>query len=1154
MRKFGDTFQLNASDLVGHLNCQHLTLLDRAVAEGRISKPKVWDPLLQILSERGTAHEQAYIEHLQAAGFSVARIEGVEVTEAAVAETIAAMQGGVQTIIQGALRHGNWIGRADVLRRVDTKPSRFGSWSYEAIDTKLARETKAGAVLQLCLYSDLLAHTQEAEPELMCVVAPWSDFVPQQFRYADCAAYFRKVKGALTGSMCAAAANNTYPDPKNHCDICRWRDNCDKRRREDDHLSLVANISKIQIEELKSRGVSTLAQLASVPLPLSWKPDRGSPDSYVRIREQARLQYEARETGERKIEILPVEQGFGLCCLPAPSAGDIFLDFEADPFVGEHGIEFLFGYVLEEDNHTTYTYHWAFTREDEKKAFETFVDLVMARLERFPDLHIYHYAPYEPAALKRLMGRYATREEEIDRMLRARLFVDLFGVVRRALRASVESYSIKQMEPFFSFERQTPLSDARTALAALQAGLELGDVGSISDDAKEIVRAYNEDDCRSAAALRDWLEQLRANAVASGTNIPRPELGDGSPNDKITDWLRRIQPLIEKLTEDVPADPTERSDEQHGRWVLANVLDFHRREEKANWWEYFRLSTLAPDDLMDERPALSGLRFVADVPPPAGSRATTPVHRYSFPPQDTDLRGDEDLRAAGGKPFGKVHAISFEDRTIDIKKSKTTASLHVDAIFAHTHVPTDDLSDALARLAEYVVDHGLAGDGPMRAARDLLLKNAPRTGGEPLMREGETATDAAVRLCAHLQGGILPIQGPPGAGKTYTGARMICELVRQGKTVGVTANSHKVIQNLLDAVIQEATEQGVAVTCGHKTKESAAAKPMLTLFKDNPPFIGALGNGIKVGGGTAWLWCLPNVCDAIDVLFVDEAAQMSLANVLAVAQSAKTIVLLGDPQQLDQPMKGTHPDDIGVSALTHILDGAHTVSADKGLFLEHTWRLHPEITAFTSELFYDGKLRPKDGLDIQVIKSRGPVQGSGLRYVPVEHSGNQNCSPEEAVAVRDLVTSILQSGSTWIDRDNNECPVALSDIVIITPYNAQVFEIQQRLPNARVGTVDKFQGQEAPIAIYSMATSSHVDAPRGMEFLYSLNRLNVATSRAKCISIIVSSPQLLEAECRTPRQIQLVNAFCRFIELAETIEPTIQQSSAVQAQARQARG
>ncbi|CFX30143.1 conserved protein of unknown function [Candidatus Filomicrobium marinum] len=1131
MKKRGGKFELSATDLVGHLNCRHLTSLDRSVAEGTLAKPKVWDPLLMVLAERGTKHEQSYIDHLEASGIEVVRIDGVDVYDKAVTETLDAMRAGAQVIAQGALSDDGWIGRADILRRVDDRPSNLGDWSYEVIDTKLARETKAGAVLQLALYSDLLTQAQGVAPEYMYVVAPWSDFEPRRYRFADSAAYFRKVKRGLIDDLAAKETAKTYPDPKEYCDICRWRESCDKRRRDDDHLCLVAGISKVQINELKRREVSTVEQLATMPLPLSWKPDRGSADSYERIREQARIQVEARQSGERKFELLPVLEGLGLTRLPEPSPGDIFFDLEGDPFVGEHGLEYLFGYVFEEDGSFLYVGDWAFTREDEKKVFERFVDFVMARWETYPDLHIYHYAPYEPAAMKRLMGRYATREEEIDRMLRAGLFVDLYQVVRHTVRASVESYSIKQMEPFFSFVREKDLADAGTALAAMQTGLELDDTASISEETKEAVLAYNKDDCLAAEGLRNWLEELRNQVVARGTDVPRPEAGDGSPNERITTWILKINAIIDRLTGDIPVDPDERNDEQQARWILANILDWHRREEKALWWELFRLSDLSAEDLLDERAGLSGLSYVGN----AGGTNTAPIHRYSFPPQETDLRGDEELRSQGGEKFGTVAAISFDDRTIDIKKRKDSAGINPVAIFAHKVIDTQPMKDALVRLGEYVADNGIEGDGPYQAARDLLLRIAPRTGGEPLHYEGEAASATAVRLCSHLEGGVLPIQGPPGAGKTYSGARMICELVRQGKTVGITANSHKVIRNLIDGTIEAADDLGIGVQCCHKADKVGQPQHRLTFAKRSEDLINALGGNVNVGGGTAWLWARQDAFEILDVLFVDEAAQMSLANVLAVSQAAKTVVLLGDPQQLDQPMQGTHPEGTDVSALTHILGDAHTVPADRGLFLEQTWRLHPDICAFTSELFYDDKLTSKPGLRAQVIESDGAISGSGLRYVPVHHTGNQNCSPEEAEEVSKLVNQILAGNATWIDRDGNEHGLTLDDIVIITPYNAQVFEIQQRLPGARVGTVDKFQGQEAPIAIYSMATSSHADAPRGMEFLYSLNRLNVATSRAKCISIIVSSAQLFEAECRTPRQIQLVNAFCRYVELVKNL-------------------
>jgi uncharacterized protein len=361
---------------------------------------------------------------------------------------------------------------------------------------------------------------------------------------------------------------------------------------------------------------------------------------------------------------------------------------------------------------------------------------------------------------------------------------------------------------------------------------------------------------------------------------------------------------------------------------------------------------------------------------------------------------------------------------------------------------------------------------------------------------------------------------------------MICALVRAGKRVGITANSHRVIRNLLDEVIVAAEQDGLPIRCIQKPAEKEDDLPNLQFTTDNTDFLDALRADCNVGGGTAFFWARSDARLCVDVLFIDEAAQMSLANVLAVSQAAESIVLLGDPRQLEQPIQGSHPDGVGVSALDHVLGSQATIPPDRGLFLEETWRLHPLICAFNSELFYEGRLKSRPGLERQEIPSGGRIEGAGLRYLPVEHEGNQSSSVEEADVVRDLVMEILASGTTWIDREGIEAPIALEDILIIAPYNAQVFELQERIPGGRIGTVDKFQGQEAPIVIYSMTTSSHLDAPRGMEFLYSANRLNVATSRAKCLCIVVACPRLFEAECRTPRQMQLANAFCRYLEMS----------------------
>jgi uncharacterized protein len=627
--------------------------------------------------------------------------------------------------------------------------------------------------------------------------------------------------------------------------------------------------------------------------------------------------------------------------------------------------------------------------------------------------------------------------------------------------------------------------------------------------------------------LRDWLENIRSDLLAAGAVIERPAPQSGDAGEELTAWLQKIASLIERLTHDVPVDPAERSPQQHARWLLAHTLDWHRRENKAVWWEYFRLKALSADELLEERAALSGLTFIGSV----GGTAKAPIHRYRFPPQDTDLRGDEDLRQLGGEKFGTVVEISLEDRTIDIKKRRDTADVHPEAVFAHQLIDAQVLADALVRIGEYVAEHGMVGDGPYQAARDLLLRWPPRTRGESLKGAEETALTAAMRLAPHLDG-IFPIQGPPGAGKTHIGARMICTLAQTGKRIGITANSHNVIRNVLDEVRDAAPELGASVECIQKVTDDEPNLPRLQFTTDNAEFLDAISAGCQVGGGTAWLWARPDAFQSVDTLFIDEAAQMSLANVLAVSQAANNLVFLGDPRQLEQPIQGSHPEGTDVSALTHILGQHATIPSDRGLFLEETWRLHPTICAFTSELFYESRLRSRPGLEFQKIRSKSRINGSGLRFLPVVHEGNQSSCPEEADAIRDLVAEILNSKATWIDRQSNETAIELTDILIIAPYNAQVFELQDRIPGGRIGTVDKFQGQEAPIVIYSITTSSYLDAPRGMEFLYSLNRLNVATSRARAICVMVGSPAIFEAECRTPRQMQLANAFCRYLEMA----------------------
>ncbi|HKO44853.1 MAG TPA: DEAD/DEAH box helicase [Pyrinomonadaceae bacterium] len=448
------------------------------------------------------------------------------------------------------------------------------------------------------------------------------------------------------------------------------------------------------------------------------------------------------------------------------------------------------------------------------------------------------------------------------------------------------------------------------------------------------------------------------------------------------------------------------------------------------------------------------------------------------------------------------------------------------------------MRDSLLQLGTWVAENDIQGDGNYKVARELLLRQKPRLKQGVLQDFAHLSSlEAAKQISLLLDHTVLPIQGPPGSGKTYTGAHMIVELVKQGKKVGVTAVSHKVVVNLLKAICKAATQTHTDVKIIQKCeRDERCEHERVKSTDDNAVVVKALTDGeASVAAGTVWLWSRTDMANSVDVLFVDEAGQMSLANVLAASPAAKSIVLLGDPQQLDQPQKGVHPEGAEASALSHLLHEKATIPPELGLFLAESWRLHPDICAFTSDVFYESRLKSRPENSNQKLLVDGLLGGTGLRFIPVEHAGNQSESAEEVEEVARLI-DLLLAEAHWTDKEGNTKKVTLEDILVVAPYNAQVSLLLRRLSKgARVGTVDKFQGQEAPVVVYSMATSSPEDAPRGMEFLYSSNRLNVATSRAQCVTVLVANPKLFDVQCKTRRQIELANAFCRYLEMASVI-------------------
>jgi predicted RecB family nuclease len=1132
---------VSPSDLTGFLECEHLTQQELAAARGEIERPERKDPELEVLTRRGLEHEARQLAELRTSHRRVVEFPFPEGTLAGLAEahakTVAAMQEGADVIYQGTFFDGRWRCHPDFLLRVD-RPSKLGPYSYEVADAKLARKAKAAAVLQCCVYAEQLVAIQGVDPKHITLIL--GDGTEEELRLKDYGAYYRSVKRQFERVVFPSPSGGgqgggTYPDPVDHCRICRWIDVCELRRRQDDHLCLVAGMRRDQTRRLNLAGIKTVTQLGASPVNQSIQGINEM--ALARLRQQARLQVEQRRTDTLPFEVLPpLGEHLGFQSLPAPTPDDLFFDMEGDPFVGDNGLEYLFGileYTLPLDGESRAGVHntfWGHDPDEEKRAFEQVVDFLIERLNGNPDLHVYHYAPYEPNALKYLASTYATREAEVDRLLRGRVLVDLYRIVRQAVRIGTESYSLKELESLYRGKRSTEIVDAAGSIVAYEDWLDSHDQRLL----EEIAR-YNEDDCLSTAQLRDWLEARRLEAIAQYGEIPRPGPEEVEPSETLRDIDLRTAVLVDRLLEGVPEEEDDRSREQQARYLLAHSLNWHRREGKSEWWEYYRKCSLTDEQLVEDREAIGAIEFRGEVRQENRSN----VFRYWFDSnQEYKIgAGDQphDPRTESGA--GEVVAIDQIAGWIELSRGVKSESPHPTSLIPASPIPTKEQRDALMRLGQRVADQGFAGIGPYQAARDLLCFEPPRIDGviegAPLVQAGERAKDVALLLAPRLNNTYLAIQGPPGSGKTTIGAELIVDLVKDGKRVGITANSHKVIGNLLDKTMGEARRRGQPVRAMQKSDERDRCKSQEVQCTNSSSTVETTlaADEVDVVAGTPWLFARASFPAKLDYLVVDEAGQMALANVLAIAGAASNLILLGDPNQLRQPSHGIHPDGVDRSVLDHVIQDQPTMPPAYGLFLETTYRLHPAVCSFVSEAFYDGKLEPDDSTKRQNLAISNGSGGLGLRYLPVDHAGNRTLSTEEVDRVNQTFRALL--GLPWTNREGATRRIAVDDVLVVAPYNAQVRRLIETLPDgARVGTVDKFQGQEAPVVIYSMATSSVNDAPRGMDFLFSLNRLNVAASRAQVLVILVCSPELIKARCRTPDQMRQVSALCRLAELS----------------------
>lgn len=1097
MKREPGGIRLSASDLMRFTSCIHASALDLQYLNGNGPEPVEDSEDAALLQRRGDAHEATYLATQKSLG-GVLEIDRDLPFEVAAARTREVLQSGTRVIFQGALEGGaaalSWGGWSDFLERVET-PSALGDFSYEVADTKLKRKPDPKHLLQLALYSDLLAPLQERAPEKAHVLL--GDGTRATFRLSEYAAYARRTRDRLE----AFVANPwiTRPSPCAACVLCRWRDHCAGVWESSDSLYRVAGITKSQVGKLEAAGVQTMAGLASH----EGRIPRLADPTLDRLRTQAMLQTDRPRLGPHHV-LRPSAAGKGFDLLWRPDPGDLFYDIEGDPFyseAGAEGLEYLHGVW----DGQTFSAVWAHTHAGERDALVQLLDMFDARLKAHPDAHIYHYAPYEITALRKLCTRYGIGEALLDRWLRERRFCDLYAVVRGAVTASETSYSIKDMEALYGFHRTGEVKTAGASVVAYEAWRETG-----ADAILNEIEDYNRLDCISTQALRDWLVNQRPDAPWPASAPQQDEKHD--ERDAAAEALR-----LRLLGAGLP--------EGRGS-LLFDLAQFHRREGKPAAWAVFDAAATLSEDLYDDMDCVGGL--VATGPAEPEKRSTK--RTYSYPPQETKLRPGKQACVLLQDKIATVDVIGIDrrNRTITIKLgSKAGANLpdRTDLL------PTFAINPEPIPAAIMAVVEDQIGARSNRAADDILARRPPRLVPTTVLPVADNADPVAslVAVTSAMDETVLPVQGPPGTGKTYVTARAILNLVRQGKRVAVSSNSHEAIRNVLMACVDAMSDSSLGfattgVTLAHKCKRDD--EPLEAPYNRIEPVYDNDDVGLisaSIVGGTAWLFSRSEMRGTFDYLFVDEAGQVSLANLIAMTNAARNAVLIGDPNQLPQVVQGAHPHPANLSCLDWMLGGDTTIAPDRGVFLPVTRRMHPDLCRYISDQFYAGRVSAHETTARQALSASG-LPGAGAFLVPVEHEGRAQDCPEEVEAIRRTIASLL--AGTWTDRNGTAATIQASDIIVVAPYNVQVNVLSDALPDIRVGTVDKFQGQEAAIALVSMTASSSEETSRGLDFLLARERLNVAVSRGKALSLVFASPRLLQTPCITVEQMRLVNALC----------------------------
>jgi len=1118
------------SDLTCFMDSPFASWMDRCAMESPSIAPKKdpEDALKSVLQAKGFTHEDEQESNFRDQELSVFRVESTNSKEQ-VELTLSAMKNGVDVIAQARLENNQFLGFADFLIKV-AGSSKLGDYHYEVWDTKLASKVKPTFAIQLCCYSEMLEAIQGVFPQNITVLLGTNEKV--SLRTSDYFHYYLELKKSFLSTHIQFNSNN-MPDPAESKSWGNWSAFAKQLLIEKDHLLQVANILRGQIKKLNQADIRTMKQLADTNM----ENIKGiNPLVFQRLKAQASIQIASAGKSTPKFKIIKPDDGerSGLALLPPQSHLDVFFDIEGDPF-DEGGLEYLWGNTyLNDQGERSFKDFWAHNRDQEKKAFEQFIHWVYERWQRDPSMHIYHYANYEITACRKLMGRYGVCEFEVDQLLRNEVFVDLYKLVKGCLILGEPKYSIKNVEHLYRGKRETAVAGGDASIAVYENWRELNAIGEQGDtwqtsNILKDIRDYNIDDCDSTLELADWLRHQQKKydiSYLGKTEVVEPEV-----KEEATELTQLRDRLLEKALEYSTSDPKKEALFSNLAWIL----EFHRREAKPVFWRLFERLGLSHVELLDDLNCLAcceRTRRDAFKPTP---RSRNLAYEFQFDPAQ-EFKGASNsfyllgLEDENGKYLKANYLEEFSDlpNGLIVLQMKQESSDLI-TIVSDEHVNANPIPHSIYQ----VVEGYESGQLERCAIIDFLNRSKPvikNYKDDPIASSNDPnqRLQQVINSVKNLDNSYLTIQGPPGSGKSHTGKHIIAELVKTGAKIGVSSNSHKAINNLLLSTAKFCREEGINATfaCTKETEPELIDAGVSILNNNN------LANHVEPGcvlGTTAWGFSRDDMSEQLDYLFVDEAGQVSIANLVAMSRSSKNLVLMGDQMQLGQPSQGTHPAESGLSILDYLLHDTPTISNDMGVFLGTTYRMHSAVNQFISTHIYDGKLESHPDNDKRTIKVPNDYKGilnkeAGIIFSAVCHEGNTQASDEEVAEIETMVNQLL--GRTFTELSDKSRPVTLDDMLFVAPYNHQVSKLKQVFGSqAKVGSVDKFQGQEAPIVFLSMCASDASESPRGLDFLFDKHRINVAISRAQSLAIIVGNPRMVSTPVNRVDQLKTINLF-----------------------------